>query len=182
MPRAWEQIKEVKKEGPAEMAKKLTLEQKKKAVQIAIDGWYPQAYLKECGCDAPDQTWWYIKKKLKEEKPDLYAKIPDGRKRGNQGKRKKTEAVPEQKKKNENEKELEGFEVVNVKAKGGMDSRTSTLPNIKVMTVSVGRFIIDNTGEGMLIRGDDGHLLKIKNTEIEELVHGLPMALGMFRA
>jgi len=164
------------------MARKLTLEQKKKAVQIAIDGGDPIEFLRGCGSDAPDKTWWYIKNRLKDSNPDLYAKIPDGRIRGNQGKRKKAEAVPEQKKKNENEKELEGFEVVNVKAKGGMDSRTSTLPNIKVMTVSVGRFIIDNTGEGMLIRGDDGHLLKIKNTEIEELVHGLPMALGMFRA
>lgn len=165
------------------MAKKLTLEQKKKAVQIAIDGGSPQAYLKECGCAVPDQTWWYIKKKLKEEKPDLYAKIPDGRIRGNQGKRKKAEAKPEQKKKNENENDLEGFEVVNVQEKKDQPPWTAAAaPNIKVMSVSVGRFIIDNTGASLLIRGDDDQIIKIKYDEIETLVQALPVALNLFRA
>ena len=181
--RAWEQIKEVKKEGPAEMARKLTLEQKKKAVQIAIDGGDPIEFLRGCGSDAPDKTWWYIKNRKKDSNPDLYAKIPDGRKRGNQGKRKKTEAKPEQKKKNENEKELEGFEVVNVQEKKDQPPWTAAAaPNIKVMTVSVGRFIIDNTGEGLLIRGDDDQIIKIKYDEIKTLVQALPVALNLFRA
>lgn len=77
------------------MAKKLTLEQKKNAVQIAIDGGSPQLYLKkECGVKYPDQTWLRIKNDLKKSKPDLYAQIPDGRIRGNQGKRKKTAMDP----------------------------------------------------------------------------------------
>lgn len=63
------------------MSRKLTLEQKKKAVQIAISGGDPLSYLKDCGSDAPDKTWWVIKNKLKETQPDLYAQIPDGRKK-----------------------------------------------------------------------------------------------------
>lgn len=76
------------KEAKTEMGRKITLEQKKKAVEIAIGGGDPLAYLKQCGSESPDKLWWYIKSKLKDADPDLYAKIPDGRKRG------KPEAVP----------------------------------------------------------------------------------------
>lgn len=160
------------------MARKLTLEQKKKAVQIAIEGGSQQEYLKQCGCDAPDQTWWYIKNKLKDSNPDLYARIPGGRVRNENGKPKKAETKPVPEKKNE----LEGFEVVDVEQKGSMDACVEEKPHIKVMTVCVGRFIIDNTGAGLLIRGDDNQILNIKYDEIKTLVHALPTALGMFRA
>ena len=76
------------KEAKTEMGRKITLEQKKKAVEIAIGGGDPLAYLKQCGSESPDKLWWYIKSKLKDADPDLFAKIPDGRKRG------KPEAVP----------------------------------------------------------------------------------------
>ena len=65
--------------GDASMSK-ITLEQKKKAVEMAIRGESPLPYLKKCGSAAPDKTWWYIKSKLKEADPELYAKIPDMRK------------------------------------------------------------------------------------------------------
>lgn len=61
--------------------RKITLEQKKKAVEIAISGGDPLEYLGECGSESPDKLWWYIKNCLKKSQPDLYAQIPSGRKK-----------------------------------------------------------------------------------------------------
>lgn len=55
--------------------KKLTLENKKKTVQIAADGGNPLEYLKACGAANPSASWVYIKKCLKETDPEMYAKI-----------------------------------------------------------------------------------------------------------
>ena len=68
-----------KRKGKLEMGK-LTLEIKKKAVDIAIGGGDPIEFLKRNGYEkAPDKMWGYIKSTLKEKDPDLYAKIPDRR-------------------------------------------------------------------------------------------------------
>ena len=56
---------------------KITLEQKKKAVSIAISGGDPMKFLKECGSKNPSAHWYYIKKTLKEKNKVLYDKIPD---------------------------------------------------------------------------------------------------------
>ena len=63
-----------------ELTMKITLEQKKKAVDIAIAGGDPIEHLRKCGSGAPDKLWYYIKNKLKDSKPELYAQIPDLRK------------------------------------------------------------------------------------------------------
>lgn len=62
--------------GERNMARKVTMEQKKKAVEIAIGGGNPLPYLRECGSDAPDKLWYWIKQKLKEADPETYAKLP----------------------------------------------------------------------------------------------------------
>lgn len=59
-----------------DMRKKITLEQKKKAVEIAIGGGDPLEYLKDCGAGNPSASWWYIRKVLKEKEPEMYAKLP----------------------------------------------------------------------------------------------------------
>jgi len=59
--------------------RKITLEQKKKAVEIAISGENPLPYLKKCGSTAPDKIWHTIKAALKAKDPETYAKIPDFR-------------------------------------------------------------------------------------------------------
>jgi hypothetical protein len=64
------------------MAHKITLEQKKKAVQIAINGGSPIDYLGMCGSKNPVNLWSTIKASLKQADPELYAKIPDQRKNG----------------------------------------------------------------------------------------------------
>ena len=83
-------MNEVKQRRKEKKMNKLTLEMKKKAVEIAISGQNPLEYLKSCGCKAPDKMWYAIKQQLKTSKPDLYAKIPDFR-----GKTRKPE-TPEQ--------------------------------------------------------------------------------------
>ena len=56
--------------------KGLTLEEKKKAVQICLDGGNPLDYLRTLGSKDPVQTWFGIKKGLKESDPETYAKLP----------------------------------------------------------------------------------------------------------
>lgn len=56
----------------SEMRGKITLEQKKKAVEIALGGGDPREYLKACGSKSPDAHWYYIKNRLKETDPGTY--------------------------------------------------------------------------------------------------------------
>ena len=56
--------------------KKLTLEQKKKAVEIAIAGGSPFDYLAKCGSKDPYSAWKSIKNTLKEADPAMFAKLP----------------------------------------------------------------------------------------------------------
>ena len=84
-------IKQVELERRQRKMGKLTLEIKKKAVQIAIDGGDPLKYLADCGYTAPDKMWYYIKQKVKENDPKLYAQIPDQRK----GKKQEVPEIPE---------------------------------------------------------------------------------------
>ena len=56
---------------------KVTLENKKKAVQIAIDSGNPLKYLEECGAKSPSGTWYHIKKDLKAKDPDRYMELPE---------------------------------------------------------------------------------------------------------
>ena len=60
---------------------KITLEQKKKAVQVAIEGGDVLDYLRKCGSKNPSGMWWTIKEGLKKADPKMYAMLPDGRKK-----------------------------------------------------------------------------------------------------
>ena len=62
--------------GNSRNAKKLTREEKEKAVELAIDGKDPIGYLKECGAKNPWASWAYIKQTLKKAKPEKYAQLP----------------------------------------------------------------------------------------------------------
>lgn len=58
------------------MATRVSLEQKKKAVQIALDGGNPFDFLRQCGSKEPAGLWWTIKQNLKKVDPETYAKLP----------------------------------------------------------------------------------------------------------
>ena len=64
------------------MARKITLEQRRKAVAIAIDGGDPIMYLQACGSKNPVNMWSVIRMDLKRVDPETFAKIPDQRKNG----------------------------------------------------------------------------------------------------
>lgn len=54
---------------------KVTQEDKRRAVQIAIDGGDPREYLAKF-CKAPDAMWSSIRKALKDSDPEMFAKLP----------------------------------------------------------------------------------------------------------
>lgn len=68
-----------KKGSGIKMEQKLTHEQKKQAVQIAIDGGDPLEFLAKCGSANPVKMWGHIRSIVKEKDPELFAKIPDRR-------------------------------------------------------------------------------------------------------
>ncbi|MBQ1789776.1 MAG: MoaD/ThiS family protein [Oscillospiraceae bacterium] len=72
-------INEAVKRRKALAMAKISLEQKKKAVEIAVSGGNPLEYLKKCGSSRPDGLWYTIKENLKKVDPDTYAKLPDYR-------------------------------------------------------------------------------------------------------
>ena len=51
---------------------KITLDQKKRAVNIAVTGGDPIAFLKECGSDNPGVSWSNILRYLEKENPEAY--------------------------------------------------------------------------------------------------------------
>ena len=55
---------------------KLTLEDKKKAVQIAVDGGNPLEYIRSCGVKNAAEAWGKIKCVVKETDPEAFEKIP----------------------------------------------------------------------------------------------------------
>ena len=71
---SWHCMREEEKERN-EM-KKLTLEQKKKAVKIAVDGGNPLGFLEEIGIKNSAEAWSKIKANLKEFDPDTYKQLP----------------------------------------------------------------------------------------------------------
>jgi len=56
--------------------RKITKDQEKEAVKIALDGGDPLTFLAKCGINNPPQKWYDIKTAVKETDPDTFAKLP----------------------------------------------------------------------------------------------------------
>lgn len=95
--RKYEQQKEDKK-----MRQKVTLKQKEQAVQIAIDGGDPIAFLDGFGVDGA-QMWLAIRRKLRETKPEVFSQLPEGMQLGQSKK-----AITEEPKQEEPQEEVIG--------------------------------------------------------------------------
>ena len=65
-----------RKEKPDLKRAKITLEQKKRAVEIAMNGGNPLKYLADCGSDNPTGMWYTIKQDLKKADPRTYELLP----------------------------------------------------------------------------------------------------------
>ena len=74
----------------------LTEEQKGKAVEIALEGGDPIAYLKECGCGNPWGNWGYIKTKLQKSDPEKHARITEAEEKRKGKPEKKTVKDPKE--------------------------------------------------------------------------------------
>ena len=70
---------------------KVTLEHKKKAVEIALDGGDPLKYLKDHGAGNAPAMWYTIKQNLSETDPEKFSQLPDLRTKGNNRKNPETE-------------------------------------------------------------------------------------------
>lgn len=70
---------------------KVTLEHKKKAVEIALEGGDPLKYLKDHGAGNAPAMWYTIKQHLKEADPEKFSRLPDMRVNGNNRKKAETE-------------------------------------------------------------------------------------------
>ena len=64
--------------------RKVTLEQKREAVQITIAGGDPIVFLEQCGSRNADLMWRTIRDNLKEADPDTFAQLPEKKPRKNQ--------------------------------------------------------------------------------------------------
>ena len=65
-----------KKEQEGDKQVKVSPEQKKKAVELAINGGDPLKYLEEIGSTYAPGLWYLIKKDLKAKDPETYEKLP----------------------------------------------------------------------------------------------------------
>ena len=72
---SWSCLREAEKEGKFDM-KKLTLENKKEAVRIALSGGNPLEYIRMCGISNAADCWSKIKADLKENDPEAWEKLP----------------------------------------------------------------------------------------------------------
>lgn len=59
-----------------ERMNKLTLENKKKAVEIAVNGGNPLSFIRECGVKNAAEAWAKIKGFVQKTDPEAYAKLP----------------------------------------------------------------------------------------------------------
>ena len=60
---------------------KFTKEQKAKAVEIALEGGDPKAYLESIGSKNPENLWYYIKLQLRKNDPETWEKLAGSPKR-----------------------------------------------------------------------------------------------------
>ena len=68
--------RKVRKRKETEGMFRVTEEIKGKAIKIALEGGDPKPYLSGLGCEDPVSTWYRIRKDLKDNFPDIAAKLP----------------------------------------------------------------------------------------------------------
>lgn len=69
---SWKCLQKYRAQKEESKLGKITLDQKKRAVNIAVTGGDPIAFLKECGSDNPGVSWSNILRYLEKENPEAY--------------------------------------------------------------------------------------------------------------
>ena len=72
---SWSCLRQAETEGKINMAK-LTLDDKKHAVKIALDGGNPLEYIRACGVKNAAESWMKIKDNLRLKDPETWEKLP----------------------------------------------------------------------------------------------------------
>ena len=142
--------------------RKITLEAKKQAVEIAIGGGNPLPYLKQCGSRNPEALWGMIKRDLKKADPEKYAQIP-----ARIGGRKKEEENMEQETRQEEE----------------LAARPVNCGEFNVTAVrdnELGRFEWDEKDLVMYWRSNAGDELCLAPEEWRKLAESLPKVMEIF--
>ena len=173
------------RKGVENMGKhRLTLEQKKKAVEIANQGGNQLEYLKKCGAKNPSAAWVYIKKTLMDKAPEklegvqvreliekpilaeVAEKVPEAHMIT---KADKTEPATEA-----DEKLLKKMFPEAVDMGAGAD--------VSILSAACKGFIFTNIGGGILIeKPERGQSLTIEKEEINILIDALPKVAGIFK-
>ena len=173
------------RKGVEDMGKhRLTLEQKKKAVEIANQGGNQLEYLKKCGAKNPSAAWVYIKKTLMDKAPEKLEGVQVKELLEKPIMAEVAEKVPE---------------VIVVphdaidKAAGylGEDKQADVAENmtdmgagadVSILSAACKGFIFTNLGGGILIeKPERGQNLTIEKEEINILIEALPKVAGIFK-
>lgn len=186
---------------------KLTLEQKKHAVELAVKGENPLEYLKKCGAKNPSAAWVYIKKTLAEKDPATLEKIT-GQKNEAEDQLSGPDWVPVRVKKEKKEiKTAEALVEAGIKPEGtteytltaeqlkaiGITGRpageitahvdTSEMEDLTIMQVGCKGYIFTNLpGGGLLIeKPERSQALTVEKDEVMDLVDVLPRVIRTFK-
>lgn len=136
-----------------ELMRKITLEQKQKAVEIAIGGGDPLAWLNECGSKNPQALWYAIRKTLKDANPEKYGQLPGSEK-----------------------EEPEMVEKIEETVKETVEIRSDVF-DVEVIAVrdpALGRFSWEEKPGVMYWRTDDGEEVCLTPDEWRKLAERLP--------
>jgi hypothetical protein len=97
--------------GKKIMGRKITLEDKKNAVKVALGGGDPEEYLRSLGIKDTRQTWYRIRADLKTADPETWERLEAMKKEGRRKKEPEPEetAAPVQKPKNDNPPQIVKF-------------------------------------------------------------------------
>ena len=72
---SWHCLRESEKREEHEV--KLAMEDKKVAIQIALEGGNPLEYIRACGVSNPETSWYNIKQMLKAKDPKTFERLPE---------------------------------------------------------------------------------------------------------
>ena len=169
--------------------RRLTQENYDEAVEIAIRGEDPLAYLKKNGAKNPSATWCYIKKKLATSDPDKLAKVPE---KVGTVINEKGQAVPvvrplkkEEHKKIEKQQKPILAEVADMvpaveTIKSAVDM--SSKADVSILSAVCKGFIFTNLSGGILIeKPERGQSLTIGKEEFGILMDALPKVAEIFK-
>ena len=160
------------------MATRVSLEQKKKAVQIALDGGNPFDFLSDCGSKEPAGLWWTIKQNLKKVDPETYAKLPAMLPKKEPVKKagKKPNIIPPEEREAHNEERLKEAEKRGI----GQEEKRNILPGLPEEKKAVIEQMVNEPETAMDITEKIKNAPVARAVPVEFSITGLKTGIGSF--